>query len=68
MTLVVCDNTFAAAIRGKRAQEQQIKVKHSRYSRLQLADAHEALALVHQTADDFAAEVAELTTTTVTEA
>jgi phage/plasmid-like protein (TIGR03299 family) len=57
VTNVVCDNTLAAALSEK---EQQVKVRHSRYSHLRLADAREALAIVHTLADDFAAEVARL--------
>ncbi|MGH2917808.1 MAG: DUF932 domain-containing protein [Solirubrobacteraceae bacterium] len=37
-----------------------MKVRHSRYSRLKLTDAREALAMVHTIADDLAAEVARL--------
>jgi len=56
--LVVCDNTHAIAMSER---GQQIKVRHSRHSQVKLADAREALALVHTVADDFAAEVAALT-------
>jgi phage/plasmid-like protein (TIGR03299 family) len=55
--LVVCDNTHAVAMAES---GQQIKVRHSRHSQIKLADAREALALVHTIADDFAAEVAQL--------
>ena len=55
--LVVCDNTHAVAMAES---GQQIKVRHSRHSQVKLADAREALALVHTIADDFAAEVAQL--------
>ena len=47
-------------------KEQHYKVKHSRYSHAQLAPAREALALIHRTADAFAAEVAGLCATEVT--
>jgi hypothetical protein len=46
---------------------QRIKVRHSRYSRLRLAEARQALAIVHSIAEEFAAQVAELTATTVTD-
>ena len=61
---VVCDNTHAVAL-GEAGQ--RIKVRHSRYSKLKLADAREALAMVHTIADDFAAEVARLTAVTVSD-
>ncbi|MGH2841910.1 MAG: DUF932 domain-containing protein, partial [Solirubrobacteraceae bacterium] len=40
----LCDNTHSAAMSET---GQQIKVRHSRYSRLKLTDAREALAMVH---------------------
>ncbi|MHB1064472.1 MAG: DUF932 domain-containing protein [Georgenia sp.] len=57
VTDVVCDNTRNAALleRG-----QDIKIRHSRASELKLDTARRALALVHTTADAFAAEIAEL--------
>lgn len=64
VTNVVCDNTMAA---GLAERGQQARVKHSRHSRLRLAQARDALAVVHTIADDFAAEVAELCRTTVTD-
>jgi phage/plasmid-like protein (TIGR03299 family) len=64
VTNTVCDNTMAAALREGSAT---IKVKHSRYSTLKLADAREALEIVHSTADDFAAEVDKLTNTPVSD-
>ena len=62
--LVVCDNTHAVALAEP---GQQLKVRHSRHSQLKLADAREALALVHTIADDFAAEVAMLTAVRVSD-
>jgi phage/plasmid-like protein (TIGR03299 family) len=62
--LVVCDNTHAVAM-GERGQ--QIKVRHSRHSHVRLTDAREALALVHTIADDFAAEVAQLSAVRVSD-
>ncbi len=62
--LVVCDNTHAVAMRES---GQQIKVRHSRHSQVKLADAREALALVHTIADDFAAEVAQLSAVKVSD-
>lgn len=62
--LVVCDNTFSAAMSEK---GQQLKIKHTRNSELKLQDAREALEIVHTMADDFAAEVAQLTAIKVTD-
>lgn len=54
---VVCDNTLAIAQEEK---GQQYKVKHSKYSRLKLSDARDALGLIIATADDFSQEVERL--------
>lgn len=60
----VCDNTMAAAL-GEAGE--QYKVRHSKYSGVKLMAARDALSLIHTAADDFAASVAELTATTVTD-
>lgn len=60
----VCDNTMRAAM-GEAGKAY--KVKHSRYSDLKIMEAREALDIVHATATDFEAEVAELCETTVTD-
>lgn len=57
-TLVVCDNTREMAL-GESGQE--FKIKHTKYSGYRVRDAREALAIVHTMADDFAKEVASLT-------
>jgi phage/plasmid-like protein (TIGR03299 family) len=57
VTNVVCDNTMNA---GLREQGQEFKVKSTRHSMGRMADAREALGIVHTIADDFAAEVKEL--------
>ena len=57
ITATVCDNTRDLAL-GEAGQE--LKVKHSRHSRLRLTEAKDALAIVHKVADAFAAEVAHL--------
>jgi phage/plasmid-like protein (TIGR03299 family) len=63
-TDVVCDNTRSIAL----AEEgQTYKVKHSRNSNLRLADAREALAVIHTTADDIEKEFAELCRIDVTD-
>ncbi|MDT0318534.1 DUF932 domain-containing protein [Streptomyces millisiae] len=63
-TNIVCDNTMALALSEA---GQEIAIKHSRHSRLKVAEAREALNLVYQTADDFAAEITRLCQTTVTD-
>ncbi len=62
VTAVVCDNTRAAALRE---EGQELKIRHSRHSRLRLAGARSALNIVHGLADSFAAEVAQLCRTEV---
>jgi phage/plasmid-like protein (TIGR03299 family) len=64
VTNVVCDNTMAAGL-GERGQ--QFKARHSRHSGMRLAEARDALAIVHTIADDFAAEVAELCAVSVSD-
>jgi phage/plasmid-like protein (TIGR03299 family) len=64
VTDVVCDNTRETALAE---HGQAYKVKHSRHSRAQLAAAHEALAMIHTIADDFAREVAAMCATPVSE-
>lgn len=64
VTNVVCDNTMSAALAE---QGQRVKVRHSRYSKLRLGEARQALAIVHTIAEDFAADVARLANTTVTD-
>ena len=64
ITATVCDNTRDLALSEP---GQQVKVKHSRHSRLKLAPAREALAVVHQTGEAFADEVATLCAINVTE-
>lgn len=64
ITDVVCDNTREQAMKEK---GQQYKIKHTKYSTLKLHDAREALAIVFEMADDFKAEVAELTSWKVTD-
>lgn len=57
VTATVCDNTRDLAL-GEAGQE--FKVRHSKWSRVRLAQARDALELVHTTADDFAREVQAL--------
>ena len=63
--VVVCDNTLSAALN---TADTRVKVRHSRNSLDKLAQVRDALGIVHQVADDFAAQVEQLTNQTVTEA
>lgn len=63
--VVVCDNTMEI---GLSETGQQFKVKHSRYSDSKLSSVRDALAIVHEAGDAFAAQVEQLTNTTVTDA
>lgn len=60
--LTVCDNTMAAAL-GETGQT--FKVRHTAGSRVQLANAREALEVVYDTADEFSAFVDSLTAKTI---
>ncbi|PZG45872.1 hypothetical protein C1I98_15070 [Spongiactinospora gelatinilytica] len=62
VTNIVCDNTMAA---GLAERGQQVKIKHSRNSRFRLAEAREALHIVHALADGFSQAVASLCRTSV---
>lgn len=64
VTIVVCDNTKAVALRE---DGEKFKVKHTAKSLSRLSDARQALGIVEQTADAFGAEVAALCATTVTD-
>jgi phage/plasmid-like protein (TIGR03299 family) len=65
VTDTVCDNTrdLALAERG-----QHYKVRHSKHSHARIADAREALAMVHTLGEEFAAEIANLCATPVSPA
>ncbi len=64
VTDTVCDNTRALALAE---HGQEFKVKHSRHSRAQLGPARQALQMVHTLADEFAAEIAALCSTQVSD-
>ncbi|MFE3452473.1 DUF932 domain-containing protein [Nonomuraea sp. NPDC059194] len=65
VTNIVCDNTMAA---GLAERGQQVKIKHSRHSKLRLAEARDALNIVYEVADTFADQVKRLCETTVSPA
>lgn len=56
-TIVVCDNTRAQALNE---HSNEIRVKHTSQSHLRLADARQALDIVHTMGDQFAAEIEKL--------
>jgi phage/plasmid-like protein (TIGR03299 family) len=57
VTDTVCDNTREMALSER---GQAYKVKHSRYSKMKITEAREALQMIHSLADEFAAEIAQL--------
>jgi phage/plasmid-like protein (TIGR03299 family) len=63
-TIVVCDNTRAKALNET---GQEFRVKHTSQSLMRLADARDALSIVHTIGDDFAAEIERLLSITVTD-
>ncbi|MEV0318167.1 DUF932 domain-containing protein [Streptomyces sp. NPDC050658] len=64
VTNVVCDNTMSA---GLAETGQEIKIRHSRYSKLRIGEARAALNIVYEIADEFAAEVQRLCATAVSD-
>ena len=64
VTNVVCDNTMAA---GLSEEGQTVKIRHSRYSDVKLTELRDSLEIVHSIADDFAAQVEQLTNTAVSD-
>ncbi|NJP91611.1 DUF932 domain-containing protein [Nonomuraea sp. FMUSA5-5] len=56
--LIVCDNTLSAALATSNAK--RVKIKHSRRSLDHVVDVRDALGIIHQIADGFAAEVQRL--------
>lgn len=64
VTAVVCDNTLTANLREKTTA---IKIKHTRHSRLNIANARDALGLLDTVTGVFAAQVKALCETTVTD-
>jgi phage/plasmid-like protein (TIGR03299 family) len=64
VTRVVCDNTLSAALRRP---DTKFKVRHSTNSLSKIGQARDALGIVYEVADNFAAEVADLTSQVVTD-
>lgn len=60
----VCDNTRDVALRS---EGEQFKLKHSKNSGMKIMAARDALNMIHTLADDFAAQVAELTSIKVSD-
>jgi phage/plasmid-like protein (TIGR03299 family) len=65
VTNVVCDNTHGIAMSE---HGQQIKIRHSRYSKLKLTEARQALGVIHEITGEFAAEVTRLCAVDVSDA
>jgi phage/plasmid-like protein (TIGR03299 family) len=65
-TVVVCDNTLSAAL-GESGRGV-FKVKHSRNSLSRIGEARDALGIIYSVADEFAAQVAQLSSITVSDA
>ena len=63
-TIVVCDNTLEIA-RGEKGN--QFKARHSKHSGFKLANAREALQIMHTNANEFSAEIDRLTKIVVTD-
>ncbi|QIS05909.1 DUF932 domain-containing protein [Nocardia brasiliensis] len=66
-TIVVCDNTHCGAMGEARASGKRFKFKRTKNSLDKIGDARQALGIVVESADDFAATVADLCATTVTD-
>lgn len=60
-TVIVCENTLAAALSQSKRDGSQIKVRHTVNSRLQITEAREALGILFKIADSFSEEVVKLT-------
>lgn len=56
-TIVVCDNTRSAALRE---HSNEFRVKHTSQSLMRLGDARQALDIVHEMGESFAAEIEQL--------
>jgi phage/plasmid-like protein (TIGR03299 family) len=65
VTNVICDNTLGIAMSER---GQQIKIRHSGYSKIKLTEARQALNVIHEITSDFAAEVARLCAIDVSDA
>jgi len=63
-TVVVCDNTRAMALNEK---SDEVRVRHTSQSLLRLADARQALQIVHMMGEQFAAEIDKLMTVKVSD-
>lgn len=61
-TIVVCDNTRARALNEK---SEEVRVRHTSQSLLRLADARQALHIVHTMGEEFAREIDRLMTVKV---
>ena len=65
--LTVCDNTMELNLSEAQKSGQLVKVKHTAHSVLRIANAREALGLIETGAETFAAEIAALCATPVSD-
>ena len=63
-TVIVCDNTMEANLREK---GHHVKIRHTRYGRLDFDSARDALGIVEQAGESFAADVDYLTSWHITD-
>lgn len=64
---IVCGNAMGHARHSKQGIETRVRVRHTRNSVLRLESAREALGILAQVADDFAAHTSELCSLAVSE-
>lgn len=60
-TVIICENTLAAALSESKKDGRSIKVRHTVNSRLQITAARDVLGILFRVADSFTDEVARLT-------
>ena len=65
--IAVCDNTMDAALVEGGKNSQRIRIRHSKKSMGRITEVREALAIVHDIADEFSAQVAALCNIKVSE-
>lgn len=65
--IAVCDNTMEAALVEGGKNSQRLRIRHSKKSMGRITEVREALAIVHDIADEFSAQVAQLCNVAVSE-
>ncbi|WP_433574083.1 DUF932 domain-containing protein [Nocardia brasiliensis] len=66
-TLVICDNTMNIALAEAQVSGHRIKIKHTNNDELKIEDARQALEILVESADQFAADIATLCQTPLTD-